>query len=269
MKRRRPRRCVLPHIATLRWRAHHPAPRAGRANPEREYAFEQTGAPCIRMMKIAAPHGTIASMRRGVPKASREDSIMEWHCCEFEHLSAVDLYAILRARNAVLVVEDAHTHLDIDGKDAGALHVYASVRDGDTTEVAAYARILPGDDIDPDVVIDKVLTSESCRDDDTLERLIGRALAAAQAAWPDTAVRTHVPAPRQAFYKRFGFRKAYGPYLEQGAPFVGLVRSADRAAGTLRHLLSRAVSASRSRSDDTRADGRAHSRLPADTGANR
>ena len=107
---------------------------------------------------------------------------MEWHCCEFEHLSAVDLYAILRARNAVLVVEDAHTHLDIDGKDAGALHVYASVRDGDTTEVAAYARILPGDDIDPDVVIDKVLTSESCRDDDTLERLIGRALAAAQAA---------------------------------------------------------------------------------------
>ena len=219
------------------------------------------------MMKIAAPHGTIASVRRDVPKASREDSIMEWHCCEFEHLSAVDLYAILRARNAVLVVEDAHTHLDIDGKDAGALHVFASVHDGDTTEVAAYARILPGDDIDPDVVIDKVLTSESCRDDDTLERLIGRALTAAQAAWPDTAVRTHVPAPRQAFYKRFGFRKAYGPYLEQGAPFVGLVRSADRAAGARRHLLSRAVSVSRN--DDSRADGRAHTRLPADTGANR
>ncbi|MFP3617501.1 Tar ligand binding domain-containing protein, partial [Paraburkholderia sp. SIMBA_050] len=35
------------------------------------------------------------------------------------------------------------------------------------------------------------------------------ALTAAQAAWPDVAVRTHVPAPRQAFYKRFGFRKAY------------------------------------------------------------
>ncbi|WP_193100699.1 MULTISPECIES: drug:proton antiporter [unclassified Burkholderia] len=194
---------------------------------------------------------------------------MEWHCCEFEHLSAVDLYAILRARSAVLVVEDAHTHLDIDGKDADALHVYASVHNGDTTEVAAYARILPGDDIDPDVVIDKVLTSESCRDDDTLERLIGRALTAAQAAWPDAAVRTHVPAPRQAFYKRFGFRKAYGPYLEQGAPFVGLIRSADRAAGALRNLLSRAVSAPRSRHDESRADGRALNRLPADTGVTR
>ncbi|HDR9494034.1 drug:proton antiporter [Burkholderia stabilis] len=208
-------------------------------------------------------------MRHGMPKASREERIMEWHCCEFEHLSAVDLYAILRARNVVLVVEDAHTHLDIDGKDACALHVYASVRDGDTTEVTAYARILPGDDIDPDVVIDKVLTSGSCRDDDTLERLIGRALTAAQAAWPDAAVRTHVSAPRQAFYKRFGFRKAYGPYLEQGAPFVGLIRPANRADGTLRHLLSRAVSASRPRNDDTRADGRTHNRLPADTGANR
>ncbi len=194
---------------------------------------------------------------------------MEWHCCEFEHLGAVDLYAILRARNAVLVVEDAHTHLDIDGKDAGALHVYASVRDGETMEVAAYARILPGDDIDPDVVIDKVLTSESRRDDDTLERLIERALTAAQAAWPGTAVRTHVPAPRQAFYKRFGFRKAYGPYLEQGTPFIGLVRPAYRAAGALRNLLTRTVSAHRSRNDDARTDSHAHTRLPADTGANR
>ncbi|WP_396330739.1 drug:proton antiporter [Burkholderia anthina] len=189
---------------------------------------------------------------------------MEWHCCEFEHLSSVDLYAILRARNAVLVVEDAHTHLDIDGKDADALHIFARVRDGNTVEIAAYARLLPGDDIDPEVVIDKVLTSEACRDDDTLERLIERALTAAHAAWPDVAVRTHVPAPRHAFYKRFGFRKAYGPYLEQGTPFIGLIRPVDRTAGALRNLLSRVAS-----DTDTRTDSRAHNRLPTDTGVNR
>jgi len=194
---------------------------------------------------------------------------MEWHCCDFEHLGAVDLYAILRSRNAVLVVEDAHTHLDIDGKDAHALHVFARMHTGDMIEVVAYARVLPGDEVDPDVVIDKVLTSEACRDDATLEQLMQRALTAAQAAWPDVAVRTHVPAQRQAFYKRFGFRKAYGPYLEQGAPFVGLVRPADRAAGALRKLLSRAAPAPRSRNDDARVDGRTHNRLPADTGANR
>lgn len=259
--------CATAHCAAVGARI--AVQHAGRAKPQRECAFEQTGARGIRIMTIAAPHGTNASVRYSVQKASREDRIMEWHCCEFEHLSAVDLYAILRARNAVLVVEDAHTHLDIDGKDAGALHVYASVRNGDTAEVAAYARILPGDDIDPDVVIDKVLTSEACRDGDTLERLIERALTAALAAWPDAALRTHVPAPRQAFYKRFGFRKAYGPYLEQGAPFVGMIRPADRAAGALRQLLSRAVSTPRPRNEDVLADGRAHNRLPADTGANR
>ncbi|KAB0643765.1 drug:proton antiporter [Burkholderia latens] len=194
---------------------------------------------------------------------------MEWHCCEFDRLSAVDLYAILRARNAVLVVEDAHTHLDIDGKDAHALHVYARRQTGDTAEVVAYARVLPGDDVDPDVVIDKVLTSEACRDDATLEQLMQRALTAARAAWPDVAVRTHVPEQRQAFYKRFGFRKAYGPYLEQGSPFVGLVRPAERAAGALRQLLSRAVSTPRPHGDEPRVDGRAHNRLSADTGANR
>ncbi|RQT05687.1 GNAT family N-acetyltransferase [Burkholderia contaminans] len=220
-------------------------------------------------MIIAASHWTNVSVRHGVLKVSHEDRIMEWHCCEFEHLSAVDLYAILRARNTVLVVEDAHTHLDIDGKDAGALHVYATVRNGDAAEVAAYARLLPGDDIDPDVVIDKVLTSEACRDGDTLDHLLERALTAALAAWPDAALRMHVPAPRQAFYKRFGFRKAYGPYLEQGAPFVGMIRPADRTAGALRQLLSRTVSTTRPRNEDARADGRVHNRLPADTGANR
>lgn len=220
-------------------------------------------------MDMVGPHATNALMRPGVLKASHEDSIMEWHCCEFEHLSAIDLYAILRSRNAVLVVEDAYTHLDIDGKDAHALHVFACMHRGDTTEVVAYARVLPGDDADPDVVIDKVLTSEACRDDRTLEQLMQRALTAAQAAWPDVSVRTHVPAQRQAFYKRFGFRKAYGPYLEQGAPFVGLVRPAGRAAGALRQLLSRSLSATRSRDEDARVDGCAHNRLSADTGVNR
>ncbi|WP_175685386.1 drug:proton antiporter [Burkholderia anthina] len=208
-------------------------------------------------------------MRHGLLRASREDGIMEWHCCEFEHLSSVDLYAILRARNAVLVVEDAHTHLDIDGKDADALHIFARVRDGNTVEIAAYARLLPGDDIDPEIVIDKVLTSEACRDDDTLERLIERALTAAHAAWPDVAVRTHVPAPRHAFYKRFGFRKAYGPYLEQGTPFIGLIRPVDRTAGALRNLLSRVASAPHASDTDTRTDSRVHNRFPTDTGVNR
>lgn len=220
-------------------------------------------------MDTVGRHGTNAFVRPGVLKASLEDRIMEWHCCEFEHLSAIDLYAILRARNAVLVVEDAHTHLDIDGKDAHALHVYACMQRGDASEVVAYARVLPGDDADPEVVIDKVLTSEACRDDRTLEQLMQRALTAAQAAWPDVAVRTHVPAQRQAFYKRFGFRKAYGPYLEHGAPFVGLVRPSDRAAGALRQLLSRTISTPRSRNEDARVDGRARGLLSADTGVNR
>ncbi|KVN33762.1 drug:proton antiporter [Burkholderia pyrrocinia] len=189
---------------------------------------------------------------------------MEWHCREFRHLCTEDLYAILHARNAVLVVEDSHMHLDTDGKDAGALHVYALAHDGDAAQVAAYARLLPGDDIDLNVTIDKVLTSEARRDDDTLDRLIERALAATGVAWPGVAVRTHVPAHRQALYRRFGFRKAYGPYLEQGESFIGMVRPVDRAAGALRHLLARMIAAPRSH-DERRLLNRRH----ADTGAGR
>ncbi|KWI31361.1 drug:proton antiporter [Burkholderia ubonensis] len=195
---------------------------------------------------------------------------MEWHCCNFGDLSAVDLYAILHVRNAVLVVEDAHTHLDIDGKDAGALHVFSIVRGAeDTAQVAAYARILPGDDIDPDTLIDKVLTSEARRDDDTLDRLIEHALAAARVAWPSAAVRVHVPRHLQALYQRFGFRKAYGPYLEHGAPFVGMVRPADRTTGTLQQFLMHVAGPRRPQRDGMHADSLAPQPLSADSGAHR
>ena len=49
---------VLPHIAPLAARARAAQPDARRAKPEREYAFEQTGARGMRIMGIAAPHVT-------------------------------------------------------------------------------------------------------------------------------------------------------------------------------------------------------------------
>lgn len=151
---------------------------------------------------------------------------MDWTCCEFRHLSSNELYMILRTRNAVLVVEDAHTHLDIDGKDEFAIHVFATDKRGEQPAIAAYARLLPGDDIDPETTIDKILTSAAHRDDRTIDALIEHVLAAAHARWPDAPVRVQAPAPREGFYNRFGFRKVDGPYLEHGAPYVGMLRAA-------------------------------------------
>ncbi|EIP89920.1 ElaA family protein [Burkholderia humptydooensis MSMB43] len=192
---------------------------------------------------------------------------------------------ILRARNAVLVVEDAHTHLDIDGKDEFAIHVFAADKRGEQPSIAAYARLLPGDDIDPETTIDKILTSAAHRDDRTIDALIEHVLAAAHARWPDAPVRVQAPAQHEGFYNRFGFRKVDGPYLEHGAPYVGMLRAASSPSEAVRNLLDlvgtapnasavAATAARKARQADAESttEGERYAfagRLPADSGMNR
>jgi ElaA protein len=162
---------------------------------------------------------------------------MDWKCCEFGQLNSTEIYQILRARNAVLIVEEAHVHQDIDGKDESAVHVFAIDTIGGESLVVAYARLRPGDDIDPETVIDKSLTHNKRRDDDTAERLIERTLAAAHERWPQAPVRTHSSVYQEDFYKRFGFRKVDGPFLQHGMPFIGMVRARTGAEKSLNHTL--------------------------------
>jgi ElaA protein len=90
--------------------------------------------------------------------------------------------------------------------------------------VMAYARLQPGDAEDPDVVIDKILTSPARRGDGTAEMLIERALRAVAEHWPGRVVRVTAPIGLKNFYEQFGFRKTEGPFLEHGMPFIGLTR---------------------------------------------
>jgi ElaA protein len=153
-----------------------------------------------------------------------EEDVMNWKTLEFEQFTARELYLIMRARSAVFVVEQAHVCLDADGHDETALHVFAVEDMSKPMPVMAYARLQPGDAEDPDVVIDKILTSPARRGDGTAEMLIERALRAVAERWPGRMVRVTAPIGLKSFYEQFGFRKTEGPFLEHGMPFIGLTR---------------------------------------------
>jgi ElaA protein len=148
---------------------------------------------------------------------------MNWKTLEFEQLTARELYLIMRARSAVFVVEQSHVCLDADGHDERSLHVFAVEDMAKPMPVIAYARIQPGDAEDPEITIDKVLTSPARRGDGTAEMLIERTLRAIGERWPGRAVRVSAPVSLRGFYEQFGFRKIEGPFLEHGVPFIGLV----------------------------------------------
>jgi predicted GNAT family N-acyltransferase len=149
---------------------------------------------------------------------------MNWKTLEFDQLSARELYVILRARSAVFVVEQSHVCLDADGRDENALHVFAADDMARPMPILAYARVQPGDAEDPEITVDKVLTSPMRRGDGTAEMLIERVLEAIAQRWPGRAVRVSAPVGLRGFYEQFGFRKTEGPFLEHGVPFIGLTR---------------------------------------------
>jgi ElaA protein len=149
---------------------------------------------------------------------------MNWKTLEFDQLSARELYLILRARSAVFVVEQSHVCLDADGRDENALHVFAVEDMARPMPILAYARVLPGDAEDPDITIDKVLTSPLRRGDGTAELLVERILEAIAQRWPGHAARVSAPLGLRTFYEQFGLRKTEGLYLEHGVPFIGLTR---------------------------------------------
>ncbi|CAB3731656.1 Protein ElaA [Paraburkholderia sediminicola] len=149
---------------------------------------------------------------------------MNWKTLEFEQLTARELYLILRARSAVFVVEQSHVYLDADGHDETSLHVFAVEDMSRPMPILAYARLQPGDAEDPEIVIDKVLTSPLRRGDGTAGLLIERVLHAIAEHWPGRAAHVTAPIGLRGFYEQFGFRKTEGPYLEHGEPFIGLTR---------------------------------------------
>jgi ElaA protein len=130
-----------------------------------------------------------------------------------DELDAATLYAILRLRCAVFVVEQHCAYLDVDGRDLepGALHCWQE-EDG---RVLAYLRVLREG---PARRIGRVATAPAVRGRGYAEALVR------------TAVRLAAPAPvvldAQAhlvsWYERLGFRVAGAEYDDDGIPHVPL-----------------------------------------------
>jgi ElaA protein len=146
-------------------------------------------------------------------------SDFEWQCSAFDALTPAALYAVLAARSAVFVVEQACAYQDPDGHDERAQHLVAW-QDG---AVAAYCRVLGPGVKYPESSIGRVLTTAPFRGTG-----VGRELVARTLTWIDGTYGggTRISAQQylERFYGSFGFRSVSAPYLEDGIPHVEMLR---------------------------------------------
>lgn len=136
---------------------------------------------------------------------------MELRTAAFADLDPATLYAILRLRVDVFVVEQACPYPELDGRDTEptALHCWIE-EDG---EVVAVARVLR----DPDGVgrIGRIATRREARGRGLAERLIRHALTLLEGP-----VRLSAQSHLADYYAGFGFVPDGDEFLEDGIPHL-------------------------------------------------
>jgi ElaA protein len=121
----------------------------------------------------------------------------------FDELDARTLYAVLKLRAEVFVVEQACAYLDPDDDDLDATHLWLE-EDG---ELVAYLRIIGGNHIG------RVVTRASDRG-----RGHGRTLMATALEMTSRPVHIKAQSRLESWYEAFGFVPAGEPFLDDGIP---------------------------------------------------
>src|SRR3981081_4453020 len=84
---------------------------------------------------------------------------LEWKCQTFDELTVDELYAILRLRSEVFVVEQNCVFLDMDNKDQRCMHVTG----WQNNQLFGYTRLVPPGVAYSEPSIGRVLTSSISR----------------------------------------------------------------------------------------------------------
>lgn len=156
---------------------------------------------------------------------------LRWSFQAFDALTAAELYALLRLRSEVFVVEQNCVFLDQDNSDQLARHLLAWT-DGPTPQLVACARCFGPGVKYSEASIGRVVTAPQARGSGLGHQLMREALRALQGHWGPQPVRIGAQARLQAFYEQHGFAREGKAYIEDGIPHIEMLRPTYHEAST-------------------------------------
>ncbi|MGH6772820.1 GNAT family N-acetyltransferase [Brucella tritici] len=146
------------------------------------------------------------------------EKLLVSHWDQIDNLTPRALYAMLKLRVDVFVVEQKCPYPEIDGKDFEAYHL--RILDGE--ELAASLRVLPPEQAGKPVKIGRVVVAPDYRGYKLGQRLMKEAIEFAHDRFPGIAVELGGQSHLQKFYGSFGFEAISDEYLEDGIPHVDM-----------------------------------------------
>lgn len=149
------------------------------------------------------------------------NTLIEYECKAFDDLTVYELYALMRLRQEVFIIEQDCNYLDADNRDQLSQHVLGKDQDGN---LHAYARILPdGVAYDGYVSIGRVINSSSVRRQGEGMKLMEYALSCTHLLYPEKPVKISAQSYLLKFYSKFGFKAIGEEYLEDDIPHTAMI----------------------------------------------
>ena len=147
--------------------------------------------------------------------------MLNWENKKFNLLSLQELYAIMKLRQEVFVVEQKCSYLDADGKDLESYHLMGY----SDNELVAYARLLPQGVGYEEVSIGRIITSAKYRRKEFGLRLMEKAIEEVNRIFGNVPIRIGAQQYLKSFYEKFGFIDINQPYIEDGIPHIIMLRA--------------------------------------------
>lgn len=146
---------------------------------------------------------------------------MEWIFKSFDELTNEELYAVLKLRFEVFVIEQNCLDIDPDGKDKISMHLMLE----DDGKIIGCARILPPKVSYDEPSIGRIALDKSYRGKGLGREIVQKCIDFIHNIMKIREIRISGQAYLLDFYKSFGFVVAKGPYLEDKIPHYQMLLS--------------------------------------------
>lgn len=143
----------------------------------------------------------------------------EWKCKTFDELSPYELYAILRLRSEVFVVEQNCVYQDMDDKDPDCYHLCGWNND----MLFVYTRLVPAGVSYDEPSIGRVVTSPATRGTGAGRELMKKSIQQLHELWGVQPIRIGAQAYLKNFYESLGFAQTSEIYLEDEIPHMEML----------------------------------------------
>lgn len=145
---------------------------------------------------------------------------LTWVCKPFVELTPHELYAIIKLRNEVFVVEQNCVFQDADDKDQVCYHLSGLTTNN---KLAAYARLVPAGVSYSHISIGRVITSPDHRKAGFGKSLMTKAIEECDRLFGKQSIQIGAQLYLKEFYQAFGFKQISDMYLEDDIPHIEML----------------------------------------------